>query len=75
MDGNRCMVDLLWNVLLSDWFFRRPGFSGQGLGRDFLPRPEPLPGSRVWRVLVGLKARALEAGTVRAWRGDGCDGA
>jgi len=27
MDGNRCVVDLSWNVLLSDWFFRRPGFS------------------------------------------------
>jgi len=26
MDGNRCVVDLSWNVLLSDWFFRWPGF-------------------------------------------------
>jgi len=48
---------------------------GQGLGRDFLPRPEPLPSLRVWWVLVGLKARALEAGTVYAWHGDGCDSA
>jgi len=25
--GNRCVVDLLWNVPLSDWFFRGAGFS------------------------------------------------